>query len=237
MIGLISSTIFPLNNPGADGARTWIRPEQRIEQTQRTIASLRDVGITDIHLVDNSGALWRRGTEQQFAPAKVYVYDHHQYKNKGTSELWLLLSALENLPPDTPILKISGRYGLTKGIDFDGAKWDLAGRIYRLGIITYSFSTRCYVIKSKEVYETFIKRTLMELYGYSARIVGPRSFYRILRNSFLPKYDRYPYDDPGLSIENAAAHVIRKYGYRFDNKEYLGVQGVLGEVQGISINE
>lgn len=208
-----------------------------MEQTRKTVQSLLAAGLEDIYLGDNSGDEWVEGTEEYLRPAKVFVYKQHQYTNKGISELWLLSSLLTQVPATTPLLKLSGRYVLAG--DFypilGGAEF--AVKSERLGLFNNSISTRCYAVKSKEIYETFLRRTLCAVYGYWARIVGPRSFGRILKNSIMPRLDDFPYDDPSISIEVAAAHVLWKYNYRVSYLKTLGIKGALGATRNVFIEE
>jgi hypothetical protein len=209
--------------------RTSIAVEERLEQTGETIASLARAGIGEIYLADNSGENWIAGTEVALKPARVYVYDQHQFQNKGISEIYLLLSVLRHLPERTPVLKISGRYHLSDGLRFGLDESDVAAKfISDAGTQTW-MSTRCYMVKDREVYERFLKDTLRDLYGYAARIVGPGSLLRIVRNSLFPARDVAPYDDPVQPIEVAAARALKKAEYKVKKVETLGIQGVTGD--------
>jgi hypothetical protein len=209
--------------------RASIPVEERLEQTVETLASLARAGIEEIYLADNSGENWVAGTEDALKPARVYVYDQHQFQNKGISEIYLLLSVLRHLPERTPILKISGRYHLSDGLKFGLDESDVAAKfISDAGTQTW-MSTRCYMVKDREVYERFLKDTLRDLYGYAARIVGPGSLLRILRNSLFPARDDAPYHDPVQPIEVAAARALKKAKYKVKKVETLGIQGVTGD--------
>jgi hypothetical protein len=209
--------------------RTVIPVEERLEQTRKTIASLVRAGIEEIFLADNSGENWVAGTEETLKPARVYVYHHFQFQNKGISEIYLLLSALEHLPTETPILKISGRYYLRDGVGFGLEESDVASKFIPYARSQLWMSTRCYQVKNREVYERFLKATLRDLYGYPARIVGPGSLLRILRNSLFPARDDAPYDDPLQPIEVAAARALDKGGYKVKKIDVLGIEGVTGD--------
>jgi hypothetical protein len=209
--------------------RTVIPFDERLEQTRRTIDSLLGAGVEEIYLADNSGANWVAGTEKQLAPARVSVYDHYQFQNKGISEIYLLLSALEELPPGVPILKISGRYRLSDGLAFTLDDADVAAKLIPYGRSQLWMSTRCYVVRDTETFGRFLKATLRDLYGYPARIVGPGSLLRILRNSLFPARDESPYDDPLQPIEVAAARVLKSGAYRLKKIEALGIEGITGD--------
>lgn len=237
MIAIISSTIYPPDKPIYDVTRSRFSPEERLQQTLETIRSLLAAGLDNIFLADNSGDEWVKGTEEYLKPAKVFVYKQHQYRNKGISELWLLISLLGNIPAATPILKISGRYILASTVYPDLGGAELAVKLEGDRRIKNSMSTRCYLVKDKDVYEAFLKRTLCAVYGYWGRVVGPRSFIRIMKNSIMPKQDHFPYDDPSISIEIAAAHVLKKYNYEVKYLSTLGIRGELGAVKNTSIEE
>ena len=227
MIAVISSTIYPPSLPTYDGQRTCISPEERIEQTQKTIESLVNLGISEIYLADNSGKNWFLKSNELLKPAKVHVFNQYQYKNKGISELYLLMNILDYIPSNKPILKISGRYTLNQNIVNNIGDAEVAGRLYRHSLLNSSMSTRCYLVKNKDIFAIFLKRTLREVYAYPSRIVGARSFVRILHNSLFPSKDNYPYDDPAGSIEGAAARVLHIFNYKFNNIESLGIQGIV----------
>ena len=182
MIAVISSTIYPSVQTTRDGARSWNTPESRLEQTQKTIQFLVDAGISEIYLADNSGVNWISTTDTLLKPAKVYIFNQYQYQNKGISEIYLLLSILEFIPENEPIIKISGRYFMEKNPFQNSIECDLQTKIYRYGIFRSSMSTRCYWVKNKEVYKVFLKTTLCEIFAYSSRIVGPASLAKIIRN-------------------------------------------------------
>ena len=170
MIAVISSTIYPSVQTTRDGARSWNTPESRLEQTQKTIQFLVDAGISEIYLADNSGVNWISTTDTLLKPAKVYIFNQYQYQNKGISEIYLLLSILEFIPENEPIIKISGRYFMEKNPFQNSIECDLQTK------------TRCYWVKNKEVYKVFLKTTLCEIFAYSSRIVGPASLAKIIRN-------------------------------------------------------
>lgn len=227
MIGVVTSTIFPPSTGIYDGRRSYFSPEERLAQTQQTIQSLLEAGISSVLLFDNSGESWIKGTENLLKSASVHLLNTYQYKNKGISELYLLLEAMGSLPPDVPILKISGRYILCGGGNFDLGGADILCKIYKQSHSHRSMSTRCYVVRNRDTYQSFIGQVLRELFGYQARIVGPRSFYRIVKNSITPGAVDYPYEDPAHSIEDACAQVLKSYKYKVKQVERLGVEGLV----------
>lgn len=227
MIAVISSTIYPPAQKTRDGVRSWNSPESRLEQTQKTIQFLVDEGISKIYLADNSGVNWIEKTDQLLNPAKVYVFKQHQYQNKGISELYLLLSILELIPENEPIIKISGRYMIKNNPFKNSTEYDFQARFYEHRMFRSSISTRCYWVKNREVYKIFLERTLREIFSYSSRIVGPASLVRIIYNSIFPDLDKYPYDDPRCSIELASALAIKHLNYTKCKIAVLGIEGYI----------
>ena len=229
-VAVISSTIAPsaLEHYGGNHSR-W-SPAERLEQTRASIRSLLDLGIEEIHLADNSGANWRTGTEDALRPAHVQVFSHYQYRNKGLSEIQLLLAALPRLPTDRPIVKLSGRYRLSRRLDQELGDADFVTReASGLRLLRCHMDTVAYTVRDVSVLERFLRETRRDVFGFPARVVGPGSLLRIVRNSLFPRQDSYPYDDPVGDIEHAAWRAKRKCGYRTHALASLGVEGFGGQ--------
>ena len=96
------------------------------------------------------------------------------------------------------------------------AKWSADNR---------TISTRCYAVRNRQLYRQFLEDTLNELYGHAARIVGPRSLVRILKNSVKPAADQSAYFDPSISIEGAAAAALSRRNYAVVRLTELGLVG------------
>lgn len=228
MIAIVSSTVAPSTLPSHDGARTTLTPEVRLEQTQGTIASLVALGAREIFLADNSPGHWLRDRAAALAPARLLSFSQPPIRNKGIGEMWLLLGALESLPENEPILKISGRYRVGPGTGLklrDGD--DVAGKVYIHGRVR-SLSTRCYLMRDRAVAARLWERTLDEIYAEQARIHGPRSLLRILQNSLRPAQDKLRYGDPTAAVETAVYNAIRHLPLRLHEIEHLDVEGILG---------
>lgn len=227
MIALVSSTVAPSQLPGHDGPRTNIAPEVRLEHTRGTIDSLLAAGITQIFITDNSPGDWLRQRVEKLRPARVLHFDQLPVRNKGLGEMWLLLAALEHLPADEPILKISGRYRIGPGSPLLAAPGqDVVARVY--GERQKEISTRAYVVRNREVAARLWPRMLDEIYAAQSRIVGPRSLLRLLRSSLQPGRDNFPYSDPPLSVEIAGWRAIRHLGLSLRVVDHLAVEGTLG---------
>lgn len=230
MIAVISSTIAPPDLPVYGGQRNAYSPAERLSQTIRTVDSLLDVGIEQIYLADNSGERWDPSWNETLRPARVHVYHQQAFKNKGISELYLLRRIIEEVPRGEPILKISGRYVLTRELRFSQERADVAAKFTgerRNRLMT----TRCYLVRDSEVFARLVSDTLREVYAYSSRIVGPGSLLRTIRTSLRPAQDDYSYEDPPLSIEGASARVLAMRGYEIEELPHLFVVGQIGGVR------
>lgn len=229
MIAVVSSTVSPSTLPSHDGARTTLRPEVRLEQTRGTVDSLLAMGIREIVIADNSPGTWLLERAVTLAPARVVSFRQPPVRNKGIGELWLLLGCLDELPEDQQILKISGRYrvGLKTDLALRNGD-DVAAKIFG-GNSSEEISTRCYLVRNRDVAARLWGRTLDEMYAERSRIVGPRSLLRIVRNSLNPGADGFPYSDPNtISVEQATLVAIRRLGLRLRNVGNLDVEGTLG---------
>ena len=227
MIAVLSSTIAPSTLPSHDGPRTNIDVEKRLAQTVESVRSLTALGFSDIYLADNSPALPPSAT-QLLAPARVFSFGHFPYRNKGVAEALLLLALAEHLPPDRPLMKLSGRYraGLNLCDTLHGA--DLAGLFTGGGNTAENLSTRAYAVRDRDTFTRFLQGTLDELYASPWRVVGPRSLLSLARRLMRPASDVYPYSDPLGSLEISAARWLRHSGLKIRKLEKLGVEGVLG---------
>lgn len=236
-IAIITSTISPPRSDLHGVESNLISPEHRFEQTQETIKSLITLGIEHIVLVDNSSNEESEKLLNLLTGIKIINSRSPQFRNKGLSELWMLQKSLEWIPENTPILKISGRYSLTKKLDkyLDGAV-EFVGRRYgrseqkiREGMKYTHVSTVAYVVKNIEIFEKIINRTMNEVYGYASKIVGPMSFLRICRNSLFPFHDHYNYSDPSISIELGLARALDALKIHTNYVDSLGVEGRSGQ--------
>ena len=237
MIAVVSSTVAPSTLPSHDGVRTTLTPEVRLTHTQGTIASLVTLGVREIFVADNSPTSWLRDRAADLAPARVLSFNQPPIRNKGLGEMWLLLSALESLPENEPIMKISGRYRVGPETQLKLREGDdVAGKVYPQGR-DHVLSTRCYLMRNRNVATRLWERTLDELYADAARIHGPRSLWRLLQNSLRPDRDLLRYSDPSLSVETAIHRAIRHLSLRINSVEHLAVEGVLGKWDNAVIRE
>lgn len=225
MIALITSTIHPPNEPIYGEMRSRFTPETRLAQTQRTVASLITAGITSIVIADNSVREFERDEIERLGRVRLLQYHQFPFKNKGISEAYLVLSAVRELPDEEQILKISGRYEIAGALDLGdndlGVKFDEDQR---------GISTRAYMARNRVILEQFLRASLQEMFRFPFRIVGPRSFFRVLRNS-VSAHDSYCYYDPTIGLETAAAEAIKRGDWRVKSFPHLGISGKLATSQ------
>lgn len=237
---VVTSTIFPREARDKSVVKSVYSPEERLRQTRDTIDSLRACGYGNIHLLDNSGHRHREQLEGAFADVQLGLFDHYQYDNKGVSETLLLLDGLARLPDRTPIVKLSGRYLLTRPVSLDTGKYDLGARIYeharRFGTVS-TMSTRCYVTRDKAILQRYLLALLEEIFAYSSRIVGPGSLKRFLVNQFMPGRNSCSFFDPMLSVEAASIVVVRRLGLRLLELRSVGVKGFAGTFDNLAIED
>jgi hypothetical protein len=221
MLALISSTIFP---PPVTNHRTLYRgtlaPEKRIEQTKETIRSLVDLGYKEIYLLDNSGVRWLEGTDAELSPARVFKFNHFQFENKGLSELYMLLAGVQLLPDNEPIFKISGRYVIGKREDETlFSRYDVLCRHDG-----NNMTTRAYYVKNRKVLESLLLLTLERMYSQGARVVGPKSLLKFLKNNFAPALEDRAYLEPEVMIEKSMFECIKKK-YKYLSIGEIGLSG------------
>jgi len=226
MIAIITSTIFPPSESSYWNSRKEAKPEERFEQTLETIQSLIKYEIEHIYLCDNSGYGWTPELKDKVKPVELQLFGHYQFRNYGISELYMLKKGLCQLPEDESVLKISGRYRLTKDPrDYLGDA-DVAGRLYNPE--TYkkrTLSTALYCVKNSKIFSFIVDQALREIYASQCRIVGPGSLFRILKNSISRSGGEYSYEDPNTSIEGAIARVIKIKKLKVRHIPSLGIQG------------
>lgn len=238
-IVVVSSTLFPAANMIPAAGSCVAQPLQRLEQTRQTVASLVELGYKQIYIADNSGANWAEGTDSLLGPATVMRFDPWRSNNKGISELRLLKDALGQLPKHAPIVKLSGRYTLRHRLQDCLGSADFVFRRYgrareepdgrRTGMRYPHVSTIAYAARSGSFLSELLASSLRELFAYPWRVVGPGSLGRVLRRTFAPHFDAYPYDDPPISIELAFERAIRQSRYRVNYISELGVSGITSQ--------
>ena len=238
MIAIVSSTIFPSILPGHEGERTNIDPTARLEQTVESIQSLVALGFSEIHVADNSHSPLEADVIKRLSPARVHWFGHYPYRNKGVAEAFLLLAVLPRLPTGQPLMKLSGRYRVSRNLCRELDRASLAGlfTVTPSGRLK-SLSTRGYAVKDRAFLETFLHGTLNELYASAWRVVGPRSLLELVRRHLRPRLDNHPYSDPFGGLEIAAARWLDRHRIPVHRLDQIGVTGTIGCRTNSEINE
>ncbi|MBS1525977.1 MAG: hypothetical protein JST19_10040, partial [Bacteroidetes bacterium] len=220
MIAVVSSTIKPL----LEGSRTsFYSFEERLEQTKLTLTRLKECGFKEIFVADNSPQLEQQQLQEllkDFKNVRAFHISQYQFKNKGVNELLMLLYLTGFLPHNEPIFKISGRYYPSE--DFSKPAFeDFAVKPYQLKTRKGTMSTRAYWVKDADTLNRFLLETLAEVYAYPERIVGAGSFFRQL---FGKKSGS---GQLNISIEFAAANVLKHGGYKVNLLDHIGIMGLI----------
>lgn len=238
---LISSTIVPREGRDNSIVKSVHSSEERILQTRRTIESLQTLGYDNIYLFDNSGREYQETLESAFRNIHLKLFDHYQYDNKGISETFLMLEGIRYVPDNCPIIKLSGRYQIARRLELDTNNYDLAAKIYqhrgRLFRNTETMATRCYVLRNKAIYQSYLIGLLQEMYAYSSRIVGFGSLKRFLTNQFFSENNVYSFFDPSLSVEAASIRVIRNLNLKLCRLDAIGLNGLAGTFSNLLIED
>jgi len=222
MIAIISSTLVPPAATSVTKYRNFISNDQRLKQTEATINSLKE--FTNIYVFDNSYPSISEREKDILKPARLWSIDVFPYQNKGLSEIYLLLLGIRNLPDNVPIFKISGRYILTEQWDFKNLRdFDFVGKFDGPKTI----STRAYYFRNKNILHEVLICALNFMYAYSSRIVGPRSFIRILKNAINLSHKDNIFC-PTISIERAMGEAIHMLSLNTQNLKKLYIAGISG---------
>lgn len=222
MIAVVSSTIKPTVK--TEKQVSLYSFDERLKQTKQTITLLLEHQFTQVFLVDNSQTLDQIQLEQLlvgFPNLKVFHLRQFQFLNKGLNELLMLLFLTDYLPVNETIFKISGRYYPSEKFlkpDFT----DFAFRGYHYKKKNGTLSTRGYWVKNVDVFRRFLLESVDELFAYPERIVGVKSLIRALF------YKKNVIDDPlNISIEFAAANVLKAGNYDLYLLENIGIEGLV----------
>ncbi|MDO1449792.1 hypothetical protein Q0590_26170 [Rhodocytophaga aerolata] len=236
MIAIITSTLYPPSKPIFNQPRSSFTPNERITQTKQTILSLKEKGIKDIWLLDNSDSCKYYIIKDIFKEINVLLFDNYQFDNRGLSEIFLILNSLKYLPEDTTILKLSGRYKLNENFVINDVydNWSVVVRGYNIGKNNEMISTRCYVVKNKLIYEELLLKTLTEMYRYPMRMVGLLSILKYFQKLYNPIYEK----ETSCSVEFAFSKVLKDNSYSTRFVKEIGLEGfIAGSVDKTFIKE
>lgn len=226
MIAVITSCINP--KPMSTLTRSFFSLEDRELQTIQTLERLKAVGFKQIILADNSYDYDYSKLNDAIENVNIVHLKQYQFVNKSINEVLILLAILDYIPADTKIFKISGRYfptdnfklEMSEEVDFKVKGFDFNGR-------RPVISTRGYFVKDKIVYEKFLLSCLNEIYSYPYRVVGLRSLGIFFKEFFKPSLRTIPF----ISIEFAAARVLRKGQFKYELTNYLDIEGQIAGLQ------
>ncbi|MGI4019960.1 MAG: hypothetical protein ACRYFA_00495 [Janthinobacterium lividum] len=231
MIAIISSTIKPLVQ--INHKRSFYTFLKRLEQTKQTLDQLVACAFTSIFLIDNSPSLNQLQLQQllvDFPQVQVHHIQQYQFNNKGINELLMLLYVVKYLPLNQNIFKISGRYYPTAS--FEKPKFaDFAVKGYQYKKRTGTISTRGYWVKDAEILQPFLLSCLAEIFAYPERITGIRSLYVKLQKILLNKQ----VTPLNISIEFAAANVLKNHNYRVSFLSNIGIAGLVAGANQIEL--
>ncbi len=202
--------------------KSFFSLEERELQTINTLEKLKSAGFKQIILADNSAEYDFSKFGSAVDGVQVIQLKQYQFANKSINEILILLSVLDDVPSDTKIFKISGRYFPTDNFktEMDDAL-DFKVKGFDFDTKRSTISTRGYFVKNKIVYEEFLLSCLNELYSYPYRIVGLRSFWNFIQEFFNPKLKSGSY----ISVEFAAARVLKKGKFKYQLTDILNIKG------------
>ena len=226
MIALVSSTLRPPAADCYDGERSRFSPAERLEQTRATVGSLAALGFRRIVVADNSPE-WDPAAAAALAPAELWRIATPAFRNKGLAELHLLRAAAARLPSGAPVLKVSGRYLLTRNPLTEIGDAEVAVKSADFARRRGAMSTRAYACRDIATLQRLVARAIDEAFAYPTRIVGPRSLWRLVCASLAPQRDTFPYADPPHSVEFILARTIKLLRLRVHFVATLGIHGTM----------
>ncbi|MEE1883920.1 hypothetical protein [Pedobacter flavus] len=229
MIAIITSCIRPIEN--TNDPKSHFSVKERENQTIFTLEKLSALNFKKIIVVDNSVSYDFNELELRFKHIKFISIKQFQFENKGINELLMLLAEVDELPENTPIFKISGRYYPNEdfNINFNEA-YDFKVKAYNFDTKRGSISTRAYFVKNKQIYKNFLLKTFIETFTYSHKIVGIRSFIYQLKRIFIKNLPT----SISTSIEFAAARVLKNENYKVEFVNKIGVEGQIAGFKELS---
>jgi hypothetical protein len=221
MIAVVTSTIKP---PTAY-QKSFYSFAERLEQTKTTLKRLEECGFTSIFLIDNSPLLNQTELQQllhDFPNVQLYHLQQYHFDNKGINELLMLLYLTQHLPLNQPVFKLSGRYYPTAS--FKKPEFcDFAVKEYQYKKRNGTISTRGYWVKNTIILQTFLLNCLNEIFVYPERITGFRSLLVKLEKKIFNK-EITPLN---ISLEFAAANVLKRSSYSINFLPTIGVEGLI----------
>ena len=231
MIAIVTSCIKPIQSQ--DLIKSFVSLEEREQQTAYTLQRLKEIGFKLIILADNSDAYDYSRLGSAIDGVKVVHFRQYQFPNKGINEILMLLSVLDEIPANTSIFKISGRYFPTESflsnMDLNADFKVRGGFKGKVPTIT----TRAYFVRNKQIYEDFLLYSLNEVHSYNYRIVGLRSFLNFIKEFFRPSLRATSH----IAIEFACGRVLKKGHFTYQQVEKLHIKGQIAGIAGEQLIE
>jgi hypothetical protein len=226
MIAIVTSCINPKKIPAI--TRSYFSLQEREEQTIHTLNRLKEVGFKHIILADNSFEYDFTKLGPVIDNVQVVHLKQYQFLNKSINEILILLSILDQIPENTPIFKISGRYfpsanfkmEMSDGVDFKvkGFEFDTSKAV---------ITTRGYFVRNKAIYEDFLLYCLNEIYSYPYRVVGLGSFTKFIKQFLKPSVKK----TTTISVEFAAARAIKQGGFTYELTDNMNIEGQIAGLE------
>lgn len=206
MIAVVTSCLQPLT------VKSFFSYEERLHQTMLSLSRLQMLDFDDTFLLDNSDQLDQPQLDdllKSFTKVRKYYNRQFQFGNKGLNEALLLLNNMQHLPPDVPIMKLSGRYYPTKHFEIPDpelfSKYNFIGIGEHFDKRISSFNTRAYFIKNKSVWTDTLVLAVEEMLSYARGVHGFKSMVQSLSALYKPTLG-LPYQ---LSLEQAFARILK----------------------------
>ena len=218
MIAIITSTLQPAKG------KSYFSFEDRVLQTKESLLKLQGAGFHQVFLIDNSDTLDQYQVEQLLADFPFVEKFHcrqYQFENKGINELLMLLALCREIPSETPVFKISGRYYPNEHFSQPDFK-DVAVKgehfYNRTGII----STRAYWVKNKDLLKEILLKTLDVIYTYNHEVTDLKALFKAFLK--LVGLKTIPLN---LSIEFAMATALKAGNYHILFLNPIGLEGYI----------
>ena len=232
---VVTSTLIPnsIKWYGISSDAVKLSADERFQHTLATIKSLLDIGFTNIYLIDNSKELVSSKWIENFQSKGVVFLSipakNNSTKNKGLSEIELLLNFCQRVRLQSPILKISGRYRLNSNNLLEIGCAEIIGRIFHRRRGFSEFSTKAYMVANQIVWEQILRESAKSTKFLIYKFWTPYLFKRLisfLRDVFLKgNFDLLR--DPTISIEEGFYYSLKSLNINFKDIKQLGVSGVL----------
>ncbi len=226
MIAIVTSCINPKEMPNL--TRSFFSLEEREMQTIHTLKRLKEVGFKQIILADNSFDYDFSKLESVLDEVKVIHLKQYQFINKSINEVLMLLSILDEIPENTKIFKISGRYFPSPNFNMEMSdETDFKVKGFEFETKRAVITTRGYFVRNKVIYEEFLLNCLNEIYSYPYRVVGLGSLFKFIKEFFKPSLKK----TTNVSVEFAAARALKMGKFKYTLIDNLNIEGQIAGLE------